>query len=184
MNKRFITGLAIAGSLALAAPIAAQAWGGGDRSGHGRHAGAMHKHGHHGHHGDWQKGGQRMMRGLDLSDEQRGKLAELRKAQAQAMGEQMKTTREARRELHKLGFSADYDEAKVRQLSERIAQATGTMVALRTKGAHDFFQVLTPEQRQKFAERMARFEERRDRREGREGRRGQEGKPAAPAPRS
>jgi Spy/CpxP family protein refolding chaperone len=179
MNKRLVAGLALAGAFAVAAPMVAHAWGGGERCADGPRAGMMHKHGHqhgkHGMHGESGMPGERMggrgfMSDLQLSDEQRGKLAELRKANRPAMQEQAKALREARRELRALGFSADYDEAKARAIAERAAKASADMAAQRAKAANDFFQVLTPEQRQKFSERMARMEERRaGKREGRQG---------------
>lgn len=170
MKKRLVAGLALAGAFAVAAPVVAHAWGGGERCADGPRAGMMHKHGHHhgkhgmhgerGMHGD-RMGGRGFMGDLQLSEEQRGKLAELRKANAPAMQEQAKAMREARRELRALGFSADYDEAKARAIAERAAKASAEMAAQRAKAANDFYQVLTPEQRQKFSERMARMEERR-----------------------
>lgn len=173
MKKRLVAGLALAGAFAVAVPVVAHAWGGGERCADGPRAGMMHKHGHHhgkhGMHGD-RMGGRGFMGDLQLSEEQRGKLAELRKANAPAMQEQAKAMREARRELRALGFSADYDEAKARAIAERAAKASAEMAAQRAKAANDFYQVLTPEQRQKFSERMARMEERRaGKREGRQG---------------
>src|SRR5690606_36353503 len=169
MKKRLVAGLALAGAFAVAAPMVAHAWGGGERCADGPRAGMMHKHGHHhgkhgmhgergmygerGMHGD-RMGGRGFMGDLQLSEEQRGKLAELRKANAPAMQEQAKAMREARRELRALGFSADYDEAKARAIAERAAKASAEMAAQRAKAANDFYQVLTPEQRQKFSERM------------------------------
>ena len=140
----------------------------------------MHgKHGH-GHHGDGKHGGgdmrmgRAMMADLALTDEQRKQLSELRESQRPAMREQATALREANQALRKLGFSGDYDEAKARELGERAATASAALAVLRAKGANDFFQVLTPEQRQKFSERMARMEERmEERRAGkREGRQG------------
>jgi len=169
MNKRLVAGLALAGAFAVAAPVVAHAWSGGERCADGPRAGMMHKHGHHhgkhGAYGDRGMQGERMgsrgfMADLQLTDEQRGKLAELRKSNAPAVQEQAKALREARRELRALGFSADYDEAKARAIAERAAKASAEMASLRAKAANDVFQVLTPEQREKFTERMARLEER------------------------
>lgn len=183
MKKRLVASLALAGAFAVTVPVVAHAWGGGERCADGPRAGMMHKHGHHhgkhGMHGERgmygergmhaeRMGGRGFMGDLQLSEEQRGKLAELRKASGPAMQEQAKTLREARRELRTLGFSAEYDEAKARAIAERAAKASAEMAAQRAKAANDFFQVLTPEQRQKFSERMARMEERRaGKREGR-----------------
>jgi len=197
MKKRFVAGLALAGSLAVAVPVFAHAWGGGERCADGPAAEAMRGHGYHGKHGgrgEHGMGGDRMggpgramMRELDLSDAQRDKLAELRNARSETMRAQAQAMREARRELRALGFSAEYDEAKARELAERAAKASAEMATLRAKAANDFYQLLTPEQRQKFGERMARFEQRREHRHGTPGERGMkqeggatDGQPAGP----
>lgn len=212
MDKRLIAGLALAGSFALALPLAALAQDGERRAdGPRERAGQMHhgKHGHwHGKHGHWHgkhahrhgpgmhgagpdmRMGRAMMARLDLTDAQRTQLAELRKAQVPAMREQARALHEARRELGKLGFSGDFDEAKARELGERSARASADLAVLRAKAANDFYQVLTPEQREKFSKRMARLEKRGERRPGARGenprgpgeRRGD--KPAAEANRS
>lgn len=167
MNKRLLTGLAVAGALALAAPVMVHAWGGGAGCADGPRAGMMHKHGQYAMQGKaggeqmgWQGRGQGMMGALQLSDEQRSRIAELRASRAPAMREQAATVREARRELRALSMSADYDEAKARAISERAAKASAEMSMLRAKAGNEFFNILTPEQRQQFTERMASYEQR------------------------
>lgn len=176
MNKRLVAGAALAGAAVLAVPVFAHAWGAGERCFDGPRGAMMHGHGHHhamrgerGLHGE-RMGMPAFMADLQLSEEQRGKLAELRKSNAAAMQEQAGALREARRELRALGFSADYDEAKVRAIAERAAKASAEMATRRARAANEFYQVLTPEQRQKFSERLAQREERRaSRRDGRPG---------------
>jgi protein CpxP len=208
MNKRILAGLALAGSVAIAAPLLVHAAGGaadgpraeagaergwhGKRHGeHGRGMHGHHKHGHHQHgmqgmhgqgrHADGGMGmGRAMMADLGLTDEQRQKIAELRQAQRPVMREQARAMHEANRELRRLGFSGEYDESKARALGERAAQASTGLALLRAKAANDFYQVLTPEQRQKFSERMARYEERRQQRRGPDGE-GRRGKGEGPA---
>ena len=89
MSKRLFTGLAMAGTLAIAAQLLVHAQGGPGSGGEGPRAGMqreegsprherMHRHHHHGghgmHHGGGEMGGfgfgPRSMRGLDLSEEQ------------------------------------------------------------------------------------------------------------------
>lgn len=192
MKKRIIAGLALAGTFAIAAPMVAHAWGGGcadgpraearhERGGpgmHGKHGYAHHGHARHG--GGEMQMGRAMMADLALTDAQRKQLSELREAQRPAMREQATALREANQALRKLGFSGDYDEAKARELGERAATASAALAVLRAKGANDFYQVLTPEQRQKFSEQMSRYEERRQQRRGPrgEGPRGQGDGPA------
>lgn len=176
MNKRLVAGAVLAGAAVFALPMFAHAWGAGERCLDGPRGAMMHGYGHHhGMRGERALHGEPMgMRAyaaeLQLTEEQRGKLAELRKSNAQAMQEQARTLREARRELRALGFSADYDETRVRALAERMAGASAEMAIRRARAANDFYQVLTPEQRQKFSERFSRMEERRTyRRDGRRG---------------
>jgi len=167
MKSARIAGLALAGSLALAVPflVSAQAgpgqdgpgaWGRGD-------APRMHaRHGHgHGHGMAGQRGmGNGLLRGLDLSEAQRDKVFAVMHANAPAMREQGKVLRATRGELQKLALSTDYDEAKVKALSERNAQAIATMSELRARGMNEIFRVLTPEQQAKVFERQARWEQR------------------------
>src|SRR5690606_34317209 len=141
MNKRLLTGLAVAGTLAIGAPMLVSAQGGpggeGPRAGMQRDDASpryerMHRHHRHGEHGMYGRGGESMggfgpharggdsmygfgpraMRGLGLSEEQRDKLFELRHAAAPKFREQGKVLRDAHRELRRLSLSDDYDDAK------------------------------------------------------------------------
>jgi len=176
MTPARIAAFTIAGSLALAAPFLVSAQSsseGGSQAApaaatlkqhaHWRHGGegrhyrgeAMQEHrgegmrGHRGH-------GDAFLRGLDLSDAQRDRIFEIRHAAAPKMREQAKTLRETRGEFAKLALSADYDEAKVKALADRNAQAISEMAQLRARNMNEIYQVLTPEQRTKVQERQAR----------------------------
>src|SRR5690606_29444223 len=87
----------------------------GDRSERRHHHGDRkagehrHHHGHHGHHGQGM-----MLHGIDLTDEQKTKVGELHKAAAPEMRAAMKEAFEARRALHELSSSDNFDEAKAR----------------------------------------------------------------------
>lgn len=148
MRKKLVAGLGIAAALTLATPLAAFAWGGAESCGAGRKAVMMQEHGM-----------QRAIAGLELTEAQQAKLAELREARSAAMREQAQAMREARRELRTLGFSADYDEAKAQALAQRAGEANARMAALQAKAAQDFYQLLTPEQREKAGEAFARMQE-------------------------
>ena len=181
MSKRLFTGLAMAGTLAIAAPLLVHAQGGPGSGGEGPRAGMqreegspgherMHRHHHHHgghgmHHGGGEMGGfgfgPRAMRGLDLSEEQRDKVFELRHAAAPKFREQGKVLREARRELRALSMSDGYDEAKAAVIGERAAKAMSEMATLHARNANAFWKLLTPEQREKLAERQSRGEAKR-----------------------
>ncbi|MCP5267237.1 MAG: Spy/CpxP family protein refolding chaperone [Burkholderiaceae bacterium] len=112
--------------------------------------GAMH-HGGGEHFG----GGRAMMRGLDLTEEQRDKLFALRHAQAPEMRAKMKEIRQSRRALRELTMSDQYDEAKAQALADQGAKAMGEVAMLRAKMGNAFYKVLTPAQREKLKQRMA-----------------------------
>jgi len=149
MNKRtrIITAFLAASSIALAVPFAAQARPGGDGFFEGgcRAQGDMMKHGgmRGGHGGD-------MMRQLDLTEAQQDKMFELRYAMAPQMREEMKTMRAASQSLRDMMQKGEYDEAKVKDLTEQRAQAMSRMAQLRAKNQHEVYQLLTPEQRDQW----------------------------------
>lgn len=199
-SARF-AGLVVAGGLALSVPflVAAQSAPGtpGEgpqarahmmkahaRDGHERHHGMRHGRGmEHGlgmEHG--MRGGEfGLLRGLDLTEEQRDRIFQIRHASEPAFRDQAKALRGARGEFAKLALSSEYDEAQVKALAERTAQAMSNMAQLRARNMNEVFRVLTPEQQAQVKERQARWEERGMRRGMRgEGRRGGEAAPAAP----
>jgi len=201
MKAARIAGIAIAGGLALASPfvVLAQSAQGGEgprmqMRGDLQKAHARHHHGYGGHgggmmgggHGERGMMGSGLLRGLDLTDEQRDKVFAVMHANAPAMREQGKILRATRSELSKLALSTQYDEAKARALTERAAQAMSTMGQLRARATNEIFRALTPEQQAKVTERQARWEQRGPGRgfgpggEGRRGAPGIEGRPGAP----
>ncbi|MFZ5512272.1 MAG: Spy/CpxP family protein refolding chaperone, partial [Pseudomonadota bacterium] len=94
-------------------------------------------------------------RGLDLTEAQRDKIFQLTHAQTPAMRDKGKEIHKARAELRKLAFSAEYDEARVRALSETAAAAMAEMAQMRARLGHEIYQILTPEQRKTLEERRA-----------------------------
>ncbi|RPH60528.1 MAG: periplasmic heavy metal sensor, partial [Burkholderiales bacterium] len=168
MKSARIAGIAIAGGLALAVPflVSAQDAPGVDRE-RMQMRGEFHKaHARHGHQYGRGMQGERGMSGgaflsaLDLTDAQRDKVFAVMHANAPAMREQGKILRSTRGELSKLALSTDYDEAKVKALTDRSAQAMSTMAQLRARSMNEVFRVLTPEQQAKVVERRARWEQR------------------------
>lgn len=152
-NKSTFTRLLVVGGLAVTLPLAAQARPfGGDHFGPGVHAEKGMRGGH---------GMHRMLRGLDLSEAQRDQIFQLLHAQAPAMREKGKELRESRRELQEAAMSEQYDEARVRSLSDNAARAMAEMMEMRARTQNQIYQLLTPEQRTKLEERKARFSERR-----------------------
>ena len=159
MQRKSFRRIALASALVIAAPIAVmaqQAGGEGPRDrGPGAYKGHFHK-GHHGHHGDFHRTGVHsghMLRGLDLTQEQRDKLFEVRHAQAPKVRELGKTLRSSRQELRQLSMSESFDEAKAKQLADTASQAGAELALLRAQLQNETFRILTPEQREKLAKR-------------------------------
>ena len=168
MKSARIAAFTVAGSLALAVPFLVSAQASPDsapQASPSKMIGQQHahwRHGAEGHRGgkamSGRHGGQgdRFLRGLDLSDQQRDRIFEIRHAAAPKMREQAKALRETRGEFAKLALSSDYDEAKVRTLADRNAQAISEMAQLRARNMNEIYKVLTPEQQAKVQERMSR----------------------------
>jgi Spy/CpxP family protein refolding chaperone len=86
---------------------------------------------------------------LDLSDEQRTKIADLARAardQAAPLRDELQFTR---RTLHRELFADKRDDAKVSSLTTKIATLEKQLSGLRVKTAAAVADLLTPEQRQK-----------------------------------
>jgi protein CpxP len=161
MQRKTIRRIALASAIAVATPLAVMAQQStGDRAPGAREGGHFHKahfhrghRGHHGHfHGASVQGGP-ILRGLDLTEEQRDKLFELRHAQAPKMRELGKTAREARRELRAMSMSDRFDEARAKELADKASQASAGMALLRAQLGNETYKILTPEQREKLAKR-------------------------------
>jgi Spy/CpxP family protein refolding chaperone len=137
LPKKALAGLLVAGSLSLGLAYAAP--------------GAFHETGYRGH----DRGGAAMrLRGLDLSEAQRDQVFKIVHAQRPAMREQMKSLREARRELAQAATAESYDSARVQAAAEAQGKAVTQLALLRAQTMQQVSQVLTPEQRAKLQERI------------------------------
>ncbi|KLV07539.1 periplasmic repressor CpxP [Photobacterium aquae] len=149
-------------ALVIALPLAlgsasALAYGGGKH--HGGHGGkgacGMHD-------------GKQMFRQLDLSDEQKSQLQEMRKANREAMkSEWAKHHGEMRanhQQMQKLVLADNFDEAAVRSLAEKMTEQQVERRVEMLKHRHDMLNVLTADQKAKYqqlqAERMEKCEAR------------------------
>lgn len=157
ISRRALTVSLLAGAVAASVPLALYARGdmGGERC---DGPAAMHR-GAFGMGGPGEHGGgrdmMRMLRGLDLTEAQRDKVFELVHANMPAMREQGKVLRNNHEALRKLALSDQYDEAKVKALTEQNAQAMAQMAQTRARMGHEVYQLLTPEQRKALEERLA-----------------------------
>ena len=142
--KNFLT----AAALALAVPLTASAAPGpqGDCAGIDGH-GPLGRHG-----GEMARPPLAGLRAINLSEAQRDKIFEILHAQEPAMRERAKAEQKANEELRKLAAAPDYNETRVRVLSETIGKAAAESALARAKTDHQIVEILTPEQRQQFAE--------------------------------
>ena len=112
--------------------------------------GDFHGRGHHG-------GGAMMpLRGLDLTEAQRDQIFKIYHEQAPALREQMKTLRDARRDLSQAAGGERYDAERVRAAAEAQGKAVTQLALLRAQTMQRVREVLTPEQRAKLKERFER----------------------------
>ncbi|HWV06297.1 Spy/CpxP family protein refolding chaperone [Ralstonia sp.] len=100
-------------------------------------------------------GGGPFLRGLKLSEEQRDKIFAIEYAQMPEAREQRKAIEHARRDLHQMVASGQYDEARARALTESLGRAVAHEAQLRAQAGAKIMQVLTPEQRKQVGEREA-----------------------------
>ena len=100
-------------------------------------------------------GGAPFLRGLRLSEEQRDKIFAIEYAQMPEAREQRKAIEHARRDLHQMVASGQYDEARARSLTESLGRAVAREAQLRAQAGAKIMQVLTPEQRKQIADREA-----------------------------
>jgi len=105
-----------------------------------------------GHH----RGGEFFLRGLKLTEEQRDKIFAIKYAQMPQEREQRKAIEHARRDLHQMVASGQYDEARARTLTEALGRAVARSAQLRVQAGAKIMEVLTPEQRKQISDREAR----------------------------
>ncbi len=100
----------------------------------------------------------RMLRALDLSDEQKAKVGVAMKDARKRSIVARAQLRVARMELHDALFQDNVDEAAVKQLRDQMTGLQGELLDLRIAMQQSVHTVLTPEQRSKartlFLERM------------------------------
>lgn len=142
----FTTLLAAAG-IALAMPLAAHADPGPGCEGHG----SMGYGGPHGHPGMF--GGEHGLQGLKLTEEQQDKIFNLRHTQEPAVRAKFKELRASREELRALTHAPNYDEAKVRAVTDKSAAVMAELARMHARTEYQIYQILTPEQRKQLDER-------------------------------
>lgn len=121
------------------------AWGGPQH----RHHRGEHEFGRHG-----ALPSLMMLRGLDLTEAQRGQIKEILQAQRPELGEKMRAVRDTRVALQKLTLSDSYTEKRASAMAATLAQQEGDLVRLMAEQGNKVYQLLTPEQRSQVQERL------------------------------
>ncbi len=133
MTRRFnpyLAALLAAGSLALAVPTV-QAHSDGPRA-------------------EMRGGGMRMLRGLDLTQEQREQVRKIFQEQSPAVRDRMEAARKAQQDLRALALSPNFDSGRARDLADTAAKAHADAAVARAEAMSKVFALLTPEQRTKL----------------------------------
>ena len=124
------------------------------------------KFGKRGHFGGRHKRGRmmagRLFRHLDLSEEQKNQLKEIRQATRETtkpIRQQMKQNREALRELTSDG---NFDESAVQAIAAQQGSLTAQLIVEKERAKAAMFAVLTAEQKAKVSELKAQIKERRE----------------------
>lgn len=120
----------------------------GQDGGAQQHQRMMH-HGHHGHDG-W---GSPMLRKLNLTQAQQDQIFKIRHDQAPAFYDQHKALKLAAKSLREVTTADTFDQAKAQQAANAVGAAESQLALLRAETQAQIRAVLTPEQRQKLAQR-------------------------------
>ncbi len=148
VRTKILAVLLAAGGIAMAVPLATQAHPMGGQGGCERS---------HAMKGE-RDGLPRMLKRLDLSAEQKDKISALRKQDAGILAEKFKTLRDNRAQLGDMRMKGEYDEAKIKMLTEQGAQTMAEIAQLRARQMHEIQQLLTPEQRQQVEAKRERMQ--------------------------
>jgi periplasmic protein CpxP/Spy len=98
----------------------------------------------------------RMLRGLDLTQEQRDQAFKIFHEQAPALRERMNAVRTAQQELRKAAAAGQFDSARVRELADAAGKAHAEAAYMRAETMSRVAALLTPEQRAQLESRMER----------------------------
>lgn len=137
-------------ALFLAAPVMADKHNGCDKGGkHGEMA-KKYKRG---------DGLPPMLRGIELTDAQKAEIKSLVEAQRADKKDRMETHWQTHKQLAKLSFADELDQAKLDALVADAAEAHVQRLTDKANLNNAIFNVLTAEQQQQLVQKMAEFEQ-------------------------
>jgi Spy/CpxP family protein refolding chaperone len=150
--SRTYSTLALVAAMAAAPMIATAAPDGG--SDNGPDGGMPHHHQKmqrgHDMQGRWSHS---MLHRLNLTQAQQDQIFKIRHDQAQAFYDQRKALRAAAKSLHEITTANSFNQDQAKQAAGALGQAESQLALLRAQTQAQIRAVLTPEQRQKLAER-------------------------------
>ncbi|CZF80217.1 CpxP family protein [Grimontia marina] len=121
-------------------------------------------HGGEGMHGGKGMMGKHLLRGVDLTDEQKAELKTLREQKREAMkankGEFRTQMMAERQQMQELMLADNFDEAAVRALAEKMVDQRVERRIAMVKSQHEMMSILTPEQKVQVKENMEKMAER------------------------
>lgn len=157
--KRMLMGLGVAASVLAAGVVAAQPYGMGPgmMNGYGPGAGYGMGSGYMAGPGGYGMGpgmmgsfGGEAYAGLDLSPEQRGKIAEIQKATAKAQWQLMGTMHEQGYRMNGIAGPGGFDEAVARKSFDAMTETRKAMFETQIDARKKVDAVLTPQQREQL----------------------------------
>lgn len=121
-------------------------------------------HGGEGMHGGKGMMGKHLLRGVDLTDEQKAELKTLREQKRESMkankGEFRTQMMADRQQVQELMLADNFDEAAVRALAEKMVDQQVERRVAMVKSQHEMMSILTPEQKVQVKENMDKMAER------------------------
>ncbi|MDR5170791.1 Spy/CpxP family protein refolding chaperone [Methylobacillus sp. Pita2] len=148
-RKFLVPSLILASSL-LAMNIAVHA-----ESGHGdKKCDKDKKHAAFGEHRGFSEGRflERKLSKLDLSGEQQTQVKQIVDKQKPVLAEKRQALHASFKALASASANDQYDQKKVQEIASEQAKLQADLLVLRSNTLHEVYQVLTPEQKQKWAE--------------------------------
>jgi protein CpxP len=119
------------------------------------------KRGHH-------RGGKMALRGLDLTEEQKTQIKQIRQASREKIKPLREQLKANRQKLQELSANGNFDEAQVTAIANSQAAVQAQLIVEKERVKSQTFQILTPEQRAKAEQlkqqRKERFKNRKNRR--------------------
>lgn len=117
--------------------------------------------GHHGRRGGHHRGMGLGLRVIDLTDEQKVKIKEIRQANKAALQPLREAQKASRAKIAELTANGTFDEAQITALANEQAAAHAKLIVERQRVRSQIFALLTDEQKAKLAEMKAKRGERR-----------------------